>query len=144
MLFNRTREFHVLGLCRQRPKGTLYLTERPITASGPSAWKLAECTACSSPRRLNSARDGGSCKHMGQSGGCLETQLLRRTWLQPHHLQKLDLTRDSAGFLQPITCLPLQLFLAIIANKSEAMLITWLRFRLNSVSEEKKNIKFSI
>lgn len=134
------REFHVLGLCRRRPKET-YLTERPITASGPSVWKLAEPWACSSTRRLSSARDRGSCKHLGQSGGCLETQLLRSTCLQPH-LQKLDLTRDSAGFLQPVSCLPLQLFLAMVANKSEAMLIIWLRVRLNSVSEEK--VKYSI
>ena len=35
------------------------------------------------------------------------------------HLQKLDLTGDAAGLLQSIACLPVQLFLAIIANKSE-------------------------
>lgn len=35
------------------------------------------------------------------------------------HLQKLDLTRKAAGHLQSIACLPIQLSLAIIANKSE-------------------------
>lgn len=35
------------------------------------------------------------------------------------HLQKLDLARDAAGLLQSIAYLPVQFFLAIIANKSE-------------------------
>lgn len=35
------------------------------------------------------------------------------------HLRKLDLGRDAAGLLQSIACLPVQFFLAIIANKSE-------------------------
>lgn len=88
MLFKQMREFHILGLCKQRLKGTLYLTERlltqlltqHITASGPSDGKLAEPTAFSSNRRLSCARCGGLCKGTGQRGGCLETQLLRRTW----------------------------------------------------------------
>lgn len=63
MLFKGMREFHMLGLCKQRPNWMLHLTEKllsqHITASGPSAGKLAETTAFSSARTLTCAGCGG-------------------------------------------------------------------------------------
>lgn len=138
MLLKEMREFHALELSKQRPKGTLYLTEKlltqHITTSDCLAGKPAEPTAFSSTRMPSFTKRGADASTRDSEVAVRDpapkedlapASFICRHWTSLEML--LDSYSPSCVFLFSSS---LQ-FLQIKVKMSQ--LIALLRCRLNSV-----------